>query len=386
MRVSHLIKSIFMLMVLLAIVAGCSESSTNNSQSSTGANPVTTSTGKGTTSTIAGVTAAKPATTSVGPSTSGETDVTDTTNAATSQYTTTGDSGSTDQDSGTTVQEEEEAQQTGSQFPGTLVPGTVDNTGGPLAEHRMVSFYGHPFAAAMGVLGQYEPQEMVSLLKEQAAAYTKIDPERPAICTIELIASVAQPEPGADGLYLTRTPPEVIEQYANLAKDNDCLLLLDVQIGYSTIADEVQVLMPYLKLPYVHLAIDPEYDMAPGEIPGQQVGASYASEIAGAAQTLSNLVDQNEELQAKVLVIHQFQYGMILNKETLRPVRNVEMVLHADGFGTPRVKYDKYNALVTQEPIQYGGFKLFYNQDAPLLSPTQVLSDLNPPPAVVSYQ
>lgn len=50
----------------------------------------------------------------------------------------------------------------------------------------------------MGELGQYEePQQMVAALKEQAAAYTEMDPDRPAIPTIELIASVAQPEPGA---------------------------------------------------------------------------------------------------------------------------------------------------------------------------------------------
>lgn len=237
----------------------------------------------------------------------------------------------------------------------------------------------------MGVLGQYEPQQMVSALKEQASAYTEADPDRPAIPTIELIASVAQPEPGSEGLYLNRTPPEVIEQYAKLAEQTGCLLLLDIQIGYSTIADEIEVLMPFLKRPYVHLAIDTEYDMLPGEIPGQQVGSSYATEIMNAAQTLSTVVER-ENLPAKVLVIHQFQHGMILNKEILAPVPNIEMVLHADGFGTPEMKLKKYNLLVTQEPIQYGGFKLFYNQDTPLLSPEQVLSELSPPPAVVSYQ
>jgi hypothetical protein len=32
----------------------------------------------------------------------------------------------------------------------------------------------------MGVLGQLEPEAMVEQLKEQAEAYTRIDPERPA--------------------------------------------------------------------------------------------------------------------------------------------------------------------------------------------------------------
>ena len=115
----------------------------------------------------------------------------------------------------------------------------------------------------MGALGQLEPEAMVRELKEQTEAYTKADPARPGIPTIELIASVAQPTPGPDGLYLTKTEPYLIEKYAKLAEENDCLLLLDVQIGYSTIAEEVETLMPYLERDYVHLAIDTEYDMIP---------------------------------------------------------------------------------------------------------------------------
>ena len=267
----------------------------------------------------------------------------------------------------------------------TLVAGARDMTGGPLTEHRLVSYYGHPLSGAMGVLGQLEPEAMVEQLKEQAEAYTEIDPERPAIPTIELIASVAQPTPGPDGLYLNRTSTEIIEQYARLARENGCLLLLDVQIGYSTIADEIEVLRPFLEREHVHLAIDPEYDMSPGEIPGQQFGSSSGEEIMGAARMLSDLVER-EDLPPKVLVVHQFRYDMITNKRVLEPVPNVETVIHADGFGTPREKIKKYNLLVRDQPVQYGGFKLFYDQDTNLLSPEEVLEVLEPNPAVVSYQ
>lgn len=267
----------------------------------------------------------------------------------------------------------------------TLAPGVTDTTGGPLARGRMVSYYGHPLSGAMGALGQLEPETMVRELKEQTEAYTKADPDRPAIPTIELIASVAQPVPGPDGLYLTKTEPYLIEKYAKLAEENNCLLLLDVQIGYSTIADEVETLMPYLERDHVHLAIDTEYDMIPPDIPGQQIGSSPGADIMQAARTLSRLVEE-KNLPPKVLVIHQFEDGMIQNKPSLRPVPNVEMVLHADGFGTPQQKFEKYDFLVRDEPIQYGGFKLFYDQDTPLLSPEQVLDRLNPKPAVLSYQ
>ncbi len=293
----------------------------------------------------------------------------------------------------TTGGEETEGVGTGSKKDGksrsvpsdTLAAGATDATGGPLARGRMVSYYGHPLSGAMGALGQLEPEAMVRELKEQAEAYNKVDPDRPAVPTIELIASVAQPAPGPDGLYLTKTEPDLIEQYAKLARENDCLLLLDVQIGYSTIADEVEAIMPYLERDYVHLAIDTEYDMIPPAIPAQEIGTSRATEIMAAARTLSKLVEE-KDLPPKVLVIHQFQDGMIQNKQILKPVPNVEMVLHADGFGTPEQKFVKYDALVRDQPIQYGGFKLFYDQDAPLLSPKQVLDRLEPNPAVISYQ
>lgn len=268
----------------------------------------------------------------------------------------------------------------------TLVAGATDATGGPLARNRIVSFYGHPLSNQMGILGEFaDPEAMGAELEKQAAAYTEIDPDRPAIPTIELIASVAQPVPGPDGLYLTRTSPEIIEEYARLAEKNDYLLLLDVQIGYSTIAEEIEVLRPYLERPYVHLAIDPEYDMDPGEVPGQQFGTSSGEEIMQAAETLSGIVEEGD-LPPKVLVIHQFRYDMILNKDAIEPVENVETVVHADGFGAPADKIEKYDLLVRQEPIQYGGFKLFYRQDVPLLTPQQVLDELEPDPAVVSYQ
>ena len=287
----------------------------------------------------------------------------------------------TAQESGGKKRDEE----SGSRPPDTLAAGVKDKTGGPLTEHRLVSYYGHPLSEAMGVLGQYEPQQMVEHLKEQAKVYTKLDPNLPAKPTIELIASVAQGSPGPNELYLRRTQPETIEEYAKVAEENGCLLLLDIQIGHSTIADEIEVIRPFLERPYVHLAIDTEYDMAPGEIPGEQIGSSSAEDIMGAARTLSERVEK-EDLPPKVLVIHQFAYEMITNKGALEPVPNVQMVLHADGFGTPEQKIKKYHALVTQQPIQYGGFKLFYEQDAPLLSPKQVFEALKPNPAVVSYQ
>ena len=266
----------------------------------------------------------------------------------------------------------------------TLVAGAEDPSDGPLKNNRIVAYYGNPLSGYMGVLGETDPETMMANLKEQTAVYSRLDPERPAVPTIELIASTASREPGASGLYINQLPAELIEQYAQLAEENGALLLLDVQLGLATIEEEIEILRPFLERPYVHLAIDTEYSVEPGQIPGVNLGNVDGTEIVPAIETLDAIVRENN-LPDKMLLIHQFETGIVTNKQLIQPTENVEVVLHADGFGGPEAKLTKYDLLVRDEATQYGGFKLFYRQDAPLLSPQQVLQ-LDPAPAVVTYQ
>jgi hypothetical protein len=268
---------------------------------------------------------------------------------------------------------------------GEMLPeGVEDNTEGPLGEHRILAYYGHPYESAMGILGEYEPEEFAERLRSTAEAYALADPETPVIPTIELIASVAQRDPGEDGLYLFRTPPEVIEEYSQLAEENGFLLMLDIQLGRSTIAEEVEALMPFLERPHVHLAIDTEYSVEEGQVPGIDLGTVDGADVQEAIETVSELVER-EGLPHKIVLVHQFEPVIVQNKEAISPTDNVQVVLHADGFGGLEPKVSKYDMLVTQEPIQYGGFKVFYRQDTPVMTPEQVLR-LEPAPAVVTYQ
>jgi len=43
-------------------------------------------------------------------------------------------------------------------------------------------------------------------------------------------------------------------------------LVLDIQVGHSTLRDEVSALEKYLSMPNVHLGIDPEFSMKGGEV------------------------------------------------------------------------------------------------------------------------
>ncbi|MBY7144496.1 hypothetical protein KFZ56_15845 [Virgibacillus sp. NKC19-3] len=265
-----------------------------------------------------------------------------------------------------------------------LSDGKEDLSDGPLNDHRLVAFYGTPRSEDMGILGEYEPEEMMEKLKEQTAAYSDVDPDRPAVPTIELIATVAQRTPGPDGTYVAEPSTDTIDEYVELAEENDALLMLDIQLGQSTVMDELKQVESYLKLPHVHLAIDTEYSVAEGEIPGEDLGEVDGEDIQEAVEYVDAMVEENN-LPDKMVLVHQFGDGIVTNKDKIKPTENVQVPLNYDGFGDPAIKMDAYRELVRNQPIQYGGFKLFYQNDDPLLEPEEVLQ-LDPAPAIVNYQ
>ncbi|SDC38819.1 hypothetical protein SAMN05421663_102272 [Terribacillus halophilus] len=266
----------------------------------------------------------------------------------------------------------------------TLEKGTEDKSDGPLQKNRIVSYYGHPDSTSMGILGEYSPEELMEKLKDQTKAYSELDPERPAIPAIELIATVAQRNPGEDRLYMHATADEDIETYAKLAEENNALLILDVQLGRDTIMNQVKSLEKYLKLPYVHLAIDTEFHVKEGQVPGEDLGRVDGENVQEAIDYVSNLASENG-LPDKVVVVHQFADMIINNKEAIHPTENVEVVLNNDGHGMAALKRSGYHQLVHNQPIQYGGFKVFYQKDEPVMTPEEVL-ELDPAPAFVNYQ
>jgi hypothetical protein len=269
----------------------------------------------------------------------------------------------------------------------TLVPTptAVPRPVGLLPEHRILSFYGNPLAKEMGILGELPSNQMLTRLKQQIAAYTAKDPSRPFVAALELVTPAAQGWPGEDGLYRARMKPDVVDQVAAWAEANDALLILDVQIGLSNLPEEVDSLMPYLRRPYVHLALDPEFAIPAGRIPGEVVGSLDASAIDGVVRTLSELVTA-DHLPPKILIVHRFTDAMVTNAwQITHNDPNVQIVVTMDGFGPPGLKLAQYRAYVHDQGVQFSGIKLFYHHDVPLLTPPQVLG-LDPSPDLVIYQ
>jgi hypothetical protein len=256
--------------------------------------------------------------------------------------------------------------------------------GALLPGYRIVAFYGHPHDANMGIVGEHEMEELASLLRDEAANYAAADPSRPVIPAFELIATVAQRVPGADGTYILDTDHETLTSYIDYAEQNGMLVILDLQVGRGTVANEIEKVRDLLARPNVHLAIDPEFAVKEGQIPGDYIGSVPAESIVYAQQALSDIATSNG-IPPKMLIVHQFREDMIEGKDRLAPMPGVQLVIDADGFGAPELKTGVYNFLVRDEPVEFAGIKLFYKQDMPLMTPQEILA-LVPPPDVVIYQ
>ena len=254
---------------------------------------------------------------------------------------------------------------------------------------RIVAYYGNFYSKGMGVLGEYPTEQMLVMLASTTEMWTVADPDTPAVPAIHYIAVVAQASAGKEGKYILRMPDDQIDRALNLADRIHGIVFLDVQVGLSNLQHELPQLEKYLKMPQVHLAIDPEFSMKNGEKPGTVIGTFDADDINYAVRYLTKLVRENH-LPPKILIVHRFTQNMVTNYKNIQPLPEVQIVIDMDGFGGKEKKYGTYNRIVAPEPVQFTGIKLFYKNDVRppadgLLSPAEVLK-LTPVPIYIQYQ
>jgi hypothetical protein len=266
------------------------------------------------------------------------------------------------------------------------VPGAPDPLPGAIIpEHRIVAFYGNPLSKRMGILGQIDPDSMLQKLETTAMMWAEADPERKVLPALHLIAVVAQGYPGPGRKYRLQMPDSLVERVAGWAEQRGWLLFLDIQPGLSTVQDEIPYLVKYLQRPYVHLALDPEFAMKDGKKPGTDwMGRMDATEVNHAIDVLAKIVDEHK-LPPKVLVVHRFTRNMLTNASQIRLDPRVQVVIDMDGYGPPSGKKAAYKWFVVRYPVQYTGWKLFYKNDKPLMTPEQVL-EVYPKPMYIQYQ
>jgi hypothetical protein len=249
-------------------------------------------------------------------------------------------------------------------------------------ERRVVAFYGAPQSQQLGILGIGSPSKAGRRLERMARRYER-EGDREVLPAMELIGVIALANPGPGGLYRARQSPQVIRRYLRAARKVDGILLLDIQPGRSTFAKEVEALEPFLRKPRVGIALDPEWNMGPGGVPGERIGHVGAREINRVSLAMSRVVAKRD-LPQKLLVVHQFTEAMVRHDSRIKARRNVAVTMNVDGFGSPGAKESVYEKLAPRGRL-HPGFKLFFEEDTNLMSPEQVLR-LNPSPELVIYE
>lgn len=269
------------------------------------------------------------------------------------------------------------------------VKNVYPNAGALLPFNRIIAYYGNLYSTKMGVLGQYPQDEMLERLNVEVKKWEEADPNTPVIPALHYIAVVAQGSEGRDGKYRARMPDSEIDKVLAIAKKINAIVFLDVQVGFSDLQTEVPLLEKYLKLPNVHLGVDAEFSMKTGVRPGKVVGTLDATDINFTANFLAKVVKENN-LPPKVLVVHRYTQKMITNYQEIKPLPEVQIVMHMDGWGSQARKKGTYRNFIYPEPVQFTGFKLFYKNDlweegSAMLTPPELLK-LNPIPSYIQYQ
>lgn len=261
--------------------------------------------------------------------------------------------------------------------------------GAVLPFNRIVAYYGNMYSKNMGVLGQYAPKEMLAKLKGEVKVWEAADTLTPVIPALHYICVTAQADAGRNGLHNLRMPFSQIDKVLDMAKEINALVFLDIQVGFSKIQTELPLLEKYMRMPNVHLGIDPEFSMKEGSVPGKRIGTFDAEDINYVTGYLTGLV-KKYDLPPKVFVIHRFTRRMVTNYKNIKLRKEVQVVMDMDGWGGPELKKGTYKYFIADEPVQFTGFKLFYKNDIKnvpykMLTPKEVLN-LKPSPIYIQYQ
>jgi hypothetical protein len=248
---------------------------------------------------------------------------------------------------------------------------------------RVVALYGTTGTPVLGDLGRGSSAQASRRVLRLTKAYRRAT-ELNVLPAFELIATVASRAAGDDGTYRTRRPMSDLQRYHRAIRRVGGLLVVDVQPGRGDFLAEVRPYRKLLEEPDVSLALDPEWKMGPGEVPGQVIGHTDAMTVNAISFWLAGIV-KAKRLPQKLLVVHQFTADMIRDRGRVKRRDGLAITFNVDGFGGREVKLQKYRTLAPRETRFHAGFKVFYSEDVNRFRPRDVLG-FRPRVLFVDYQ
>jgi hypothetical protein len=203
----------------------------------------------------------------------------------------------------------------------------------------------------------------------------------------EIIATVASSSAGDDGDYSAEADPEFLRPWVEAAGRAGMYVVLDLQPGRTDFVSQAEQYRSLLELPHVGLALDPEWRLGPDEVHLTQIGSVGVDEVNQVIGWLADLT-REKALPQKLLVLHQFRLDMLPGRERVDTGRDeLAVMIHADGQGAQGDKQETWRALHEAAPPGLSwGWKNFYDEDLPVLTPEQTIGQVSPLPELVTYQ
>jgi len=265
---------------------------------------------------------------------------------------------------------------------GVQLPGGGQHVFG---DKRYIALYGHPRTPAMGVLGEQGTEETIEVAEDYAEPYRDLTDEQ-VVPALEIIVTVATGAEGEEGNYTQAWPAETFEPLIEAAQEAGQYVVLDFQPGRQHFLDQIRQYEDLLAYPHVGVALDPEWRLGPDQQHLNQIGQVDAEEINEVSAYLADFVVEHN-LPQKMLVLHQFQQRMILDREDVNTSRpQVPILIHADGQGSQSAKQDTWDNVRQDAPeAARWGWKNFIDEDTPMLTPEETY-EVEPLPEFVSYQ
>jgi hypothetical protein len=267
----------------------------------------------------------------------------------------------------------------------------------PSNYNMIVALYGRPNVKTLGTLGQQPLAQTIEKAKAKAKLYEEAWGSGMHVTPgFDLIYEMATSSPGKDGKYVITLNEKVLQEYIAAANQNGIAVFIDVQLGKKTPAQAVKPLLKYLQYDNVHIAVDPEFSVDNLSVrPGKKIGSITGPQINEVQDMMRDYIVAHGIKDDKILLVHMFTENMVTDKKAIRYTDRVHLVMHLDGHGSPALKIRIYNSLYTEARAAkvVGGFKVFYKQDKPMMTPRQVLglepvgkSRVRDMPRVITYQ
>ena len=241
----------------------------------------------------------------------------------------------------------------------------------------LVGFYGRPYSKTLGILGEYDIEELTQKMKAIKKEYEQISNGIKVVPTYHIIKDIATLEAGNDGDHIKPLNEALIMKYINKAQEENFAVILDVQLGTMSPIEAIKPILKFLKYPNVHLAIDPEFKIPTHKKfpPGKFIGHIFAKDVNEVQEAMQNFLTENNIKGKRMLLVHMFYKRMLRSKNEIKNYDSINLLYNIDGHGRGPTKIQIYNHLYNKEAnkVAQGGFKVFYKNDIkPLLTPRQI--------------